>query len=158
MFLMYFITQSNVSIYAWRGEKLSLTFFAPINPSKLSNVLNQLFPEYISFSFQDLSVKYHLSGIDVRVAVSICGSVQPLYVQYMCLSLCRLCFCQFKHFPGIIISRLLKICYSFFSNYIIESMQTDNHPSAEELSKKYDPCFWKKNLLGKWLVLMVSLK
>ena len=72
-FLMHSIAQSSASISARRGERLALTFFAPINTSKPDRILNQPCPENISFSFQKSSVKHHFLGINCRVAVSICG-------------------------------------------------------------------------------------
>ena len=70
-FFMHYIAQIKASISTWRSERLFLTFLVPNNPSNPGSVLNVPCPEYKSLSFQELSVKYHLSIVHVLVLVWI---------------------------------------------------------------------------------------
>ena len=153
---MQSIAQSSASISTWRGERLALTFLAPINLSKPARVLNQPCPENISFSFQEPSLKHHFPGIDGRVAASMCGTA--LYMFNICASAQSVDSIYANLSVFLRSMSKWKLCYSFLSRCTIESMQTDDHPFAGELCRRDDPCLRRESLLGKWLDLMVSFK
>ena len=57
------IVHMRASVSEFSSDWLALVFVAPINPSKPSWVLYHPCPEYISWIFQDSSVKHYLPGI-----------------------------------------------------------------------------------------------
>ena len=70
---MHSIARSCAFISAWRGETVARTFLTPIKPSNPSKVLYHPWPEKISSSFQEPSVKHHFPRIDGRVIASTSG-------------------------------------------------------------------------------------
>ena len=102
-------------------------------------------------------MKHHLPRIDGRVTFSMCGTDLCMF------NICAWAQCVDSVYANLSVSvgsmpDYWKLCNFFLPKCTIESMQTDDRPSAGELSKRDDRCLWRENLLEKWLDLMVSLK